>query len=152
DLSEVHKPGWSQVSAPSRVTLVCSNATNQNFTNQKLLCISGYKLDNCDGPLVGWTITLTNNTYTVSKSTDANGKYEFCGLAPGAYDLSEVHKPGWSQVSAPSRVTLVCSNATNQNFTNQKLLCISGYKLDNCVRRAQTASMSSAAWHRAPMT
>ncbi|MCX6676664.1 MAG: hypothetical protein NTU95_01800 [Methanothrix sp.] len=131
-LSEARKPGWSLVSAPSPVTLTCSNATYQNFTNQKLLCISGYKLDNCDGALPGWTITLTNGSYTVSTTTDGNGKYQFCGLAPSTYTLSELRKPGWSLVSAPSPVTLVCSNATFQNFTNQKLMCISGYKLDNC--------------------
>ena len=120
------------VSAPGPVTLVCDNATYQNFTNQKLLCISGYKLDNCNGALPGWSITLTNGSYTKPVLTDCNGKYEFCGLSPGIYTLTRALKPAGCQVTAPSPVTLVCNNATYQNFTNQKLLCISGYKLDNC--------------------
>ena len=126
------EPGGCQFSAPGPVTLVCDNATKQNFTNQKLLCISGYKVDKCNGALPGCNITLTNGSYTKSVQTDAAGKYEFCGLMPGVYTLTEALQSGWMPVIVPGPVTLVCDNATYQNFTNQKLLCISGYKLDKC--------------------
>jgi hypothetical protein len=133
---EVMKPGWAQTSSPVcyTVTLAGINITNLNFTNQWLYCISGYKKDNCgDSPLAGWNITIINSTgYSATDTTGTDGKYEFCGLAPGNYTLDEELKQGWMQVIAPPEIVLNCSNITNQNFTNQKLLCISGYKLDEC--------------------
>ncbi len=119
-LTEEPQTGWVSVSAPGTVTLVCDNATYQNFTNQKLLCISGYKLDENSIPLADWNITLTNGSYTKSALTDAAGKYEFCGLAAGDYKLTEELQDDWVQVSSPGTVTLVCVNATYQNFTNRK--------------------------------
>jgi len=116
------------------VTLNCSNITNQNFTNQALLCISGYKLDECtNSGIENWLITLNNSSYTTSNLTGSDGKYEFCNLIPGRYTLTEETKDGYissGQISLD--VNLPCgSNLTDQNFTNQKLLCISGYKLDD---------------------
>ena len=135
-LTETLKSGWIKISAPPEITLSCDNATNQNFTNQKLMCISGFKLDNCSrATLPGWDIAIHNATgYTQTKTTDSNGKFEFCDLAPGQYTLTETLKSGWIKISAPPEITLSCDNATNQNFTNQKLMCISGFKLDNCSR------------------
>ncbi len=106
-----------------------------NITSYELLCISGYKLDECTGMgLAGWEIILTNSssgevdlTYT-----NATGHYQFCGLEPGDYDLSQTLKPGWMEVDAPGPITLGCYNLTDQNFRIEKLLCISGYKFDEC--------------------
>jgi len=105
-----------------------------NITSYELLCISGYKLDECTGMgLAGWEIILTNSssgevdlTYT-----NATGHYQFCGLEPGDYDLSQTLKPGWMEVDAPGPITLGCYNLTDQNFRIEKLLCISGYKFTN---------------------
>ena len=36
----------------------------------------------------GWNVTLTNGSYTVSQTTNATGKYQFCGLMPGS-----LHRP-----------------------------------------------------------
>ncbi|OPX77807.1 MAG: Cna protein B-type domain protein [Methanosaeta sp. PtaB.Bin039] len=134
-ISEELMPGWHNVTNLTKdVVLGCQNATGNTFfnvRNEGLLCISGYKRDNCGGGLPGWKITLTNGTYTVSTTTNDTGYYEFCGLAPGVYELAETMKPGWMSVSSPSPVSLTCQDVTNQNFTNQKLLCISGYKLDD---------------------
>jgi len=132
-LNEELKQGWMQVIAPPEIVLNCSNITNQNFTNQKLLCISGYKLDDCtNAGIENWLITLNNNT--TSNLTGSDGKYEFCNLVPGRYTLTEETKDGYISSGPISLdVNLPCgSNLTDQNFTNQALLCISGYKLDDC--------------------
>ena len=91
------------------------------------MCISGYKLD--DGTkagLPGWTVTITNATgYTDSVQTGPDGKYEFCGLAPGiTYTVTETPQDGWLSVTNPVlNVPLSCtSNSENQNFTNLKVV------------------------------
>ena len=54
-------------------------------------------------PLAGWVVVLekeTNSWDVVGNTTtDANGKYCFCGLGAGEYRVFEVVQPGWSQVS-----------------------------------------------------
>ncbi len=124
-----------QVIAPPEIVLNCSNITNQNFTNQKLLCISGYKLDECSkAGIEDWLITLNNSSYTTSNLTGSDGKYEFCNLVPGRYTLTEETKDGYiSSGTISLDVTLPCgSNLTDRNFTNQALLCISGHKMNTC--------------------
>ncbi len=124
-------PSWVSID----IELNCTNLTNQNFTNQKLLCISGYKKDACTGEGISdWLVTLNNSSYTTSIRTGSDGKYEFCHLAPGDYTLIEENPSGYVSTT-PVRldVKLPCvGNLTNQNFTNQKLLCISGRKFNDC--------------------
>ena len=119
-------------------TLPCTgNLTDQNFTNQKLYCISGYKLDDCTKTgIAGWLVTINNSTYTTSVNTGSDGRYEFCRLVPGAYTITEETKSGYiSKSPVKISATLLCTgNLTNQNFTNQKLYCMSGYKLDDCTK------------------
>ena len=139
-VTEQAKAGW-RASQPSTgwqdITVQPANATAYvNFTNIQLLCISGYKLDENSLPLEDWNITLTNGSYTNSNLTDSSGKYEFCGLEPGDYDLSEEMQEGWVAVSAPDKVELNCTNVTDQNFVNRKLLCINGSKTSNCTGEA----------------
>jgi hypothetical protein len=117
------------------IELNCTNLSGQNFTNQKLLCISGYKLDDCtDRGIAGWNVTINNSTFRDDTQTDSTGRYEFCGLVPGNYTLTEDTPDGYisaGQVSIDA--TLDCDqNLTGQNFTNQKLLCISGHKKNTC--------------------
>jgi uncharacterized surface anchored protein len=130
------KPGWTNLTALCQpVTIADANISNLNFTNTRLVCISGYKLDTCNGGLSGWQINLTDSTGGLvdTTTTNATGFYQFCGLVPGDYNVSEVLQPGWEASTAPGQITLACDqNVTNQNFTNTKLLCISGYKLDTC--------------------
>jgi len=97
-------------------------------------CISGYKLDDCTKLGVkDWKVTLNNSTYTTSTFTDSAGKYEFCGLVPGDYIITEDTPAGYIPAGPVSiAATLKCKeNLTDQNFTNQKLLCISGYKINS---------------------
>ena len=135
---ELSQDGWTQTYPDGcrTIDLVGENITNLNFANQKLYCISGYKKANCGGsPLSSWNITISNiSGYSATDTTGTDGKYEFCGLAPGNYTLNEEPKQGWMQSIAPPEIVLSCSNITNQNFTNQALLCISGYKLDGCTK------------------
>ena len=78
------------------MTLDCGrNLTNQNFTNQALLCISGFKRMTATAGIAGWLITLNNSSYTTSIRTGSGGKYEFCGLVPGNYTLTEETKDGY---------------------------------------------------------
>ena len=135
---EVLQPGWAQTSPMGchTVPLAGINITNINFTNQKMYCISGYKKDNCTGaPLSGWNITLQNATGATSQLTGPDGKYQFCNLKPGDYTITEEARTGYIPFSVVANpVTLNCSNITNQNFTNQKLLCINGTKINNCTK------------------
>jgi len=133
---EVLQPGWTQTSPDGCHTKIISgaNITNINFTNQKLYCISGYKADACTkATLPGWNITLTNATHTVSQLTGPDGKYEFCNLKPGDYTIAEEVRSGYGAITTVSNpVNLSCKNITDQNFTNQKLLCINGTKYNDC--------------------
>ncbi len=135
-ICEAPQSGWTQTSSPicHTVTLAGINITNINFTNQMLYCISGYKLDACNNtPLSGWNITLQNATSTISQLTGLDGKYEFCNLRPENYTITEELRPGYIAVSVVTNpVKLNCSNITGQNFTNHRLLCISGKKINHC--------------------
>ncbi len=108
---------------------------NLNFTNRRSLCLSGYKLDENNGPQSGWEITVTNSTgdEVGTDTTDVNGFWEVCDLIQGEYNISETMQPGWIAVTPATGtlpVTLVDKNLQNLNFTNRRSLCLSGYKLD----------------------
>jgi hypothetical protein len=94
-------------------------------------CISGYTLNACTNTgLSGWTVLLTNGSYTVSTTTDASGKYQFCGLSPGSYTVRENVKTGW--LGNPTQnVVLGVGGMTGVTFWNTPLLCISGYMLNS---------------------
>jgi hypothetical protein len=65
--------------------------------------------------------------------TDIDGFYSFCELEPGDYEVCEVVEPGYMPVGPTCiPVTLECENAIDVNFTNTPLLCIEGYKIDDC--------------------
>ena len=138
-ITEETKSGYISKS-PVKIgaTLPCTgNLSSQNFTNQKLYCVSGYKLDDCTKTgIAGWRVTINNSTYSTSVNTGTGGKYEFCSLVPGAYTITEETKSGYiSKSPVKISATLPCTgNLTDQNFTNQKLYCISGYKLDDCTK------------------
>jgi len=70
--------------------------------------------------LKDWTIELrkadvpgapvaASNGYLMTKTTDENGYYEFTGLEPGTYTVSEVLKPGWENIT-PIQKTVVIGN------------------------------------------
>ena len=85
--------------------------------------ISGFKLNasNNNG-LPGWNIRLlnaTNGLEIANKTTNSSGFYNFSDIPNGIYNLTEVMKPGWVNLSAMSQiVTINGMDATNKNFTN----------------------------------
>ncbi|MDD4651609.1 MAG: hypothetical protein PHQ34_05200, partial [Methanothrix sp.] len=136
-VTETTKPGWTTITTPVLpVTLDCNtNLTNRNFTNQKLLCISGQELNSCTGdPLDGWTIEVFNKStgqrvgWTTSNAT---GHWQICSLAPGDYLVNETVKSGWHNEHSSQTVSLVCENKSTMNFNNDPQMCLSGYKLNS---------------------
>jgi serine-aspartate repeat-containing protein C/D/E len=128
------KSGW--LGNPTQnVVLGVGSMTGVTFWNTPLLCISGYTLNACTTTaLSGWIIILTNGSYTVSATTDASGKYQFCGLSPGTYTVLEKIKSGW--LGNPTQNVVVgCDNKTGVTFWNTPL-CISGYALNACTTTA----------------
>lgn len=105
------------------------------YTYDNTHCLSGYKKDGCtDEPLADWAINVSNSTWFEITNTNDTGFWEICNLEDGDYTICEVQQAGWAQTdpdSCHSR-TLNKANITNINFTNQKLMCISGYKMDAC--------------------
>src|SRR5690606_41471343 len=66
-VTETVPAGWTEVSKPGPITLVCASNTTADFVNQELLCINGTKTRSCDNePVSGTTITLTNSSGTVA--------------------------------------------------------------------------------------
>ncbi len=133
-VSEETQAGWVHTNATSKsVSLSGVDITNLNFTNVKLLNISGYKINDTDGNGVwdpgemgipGWNITLSNATMTQTTMTDANGFYMFTNLMPGSYTLTEENRAGWTPTNASSKsITLAGGDLTNLNFTNIQSVC-----------------------------
>ena len=149
-ICEIVQPGYLNTSAKKlNVTLTSGqilNVTNTFgiFGNVQLATIQGIKYldinqngtyDNGDTPLANWTINLTNSSGPVgAQNTDANGFFQFTGLVPGQYTISEVVQPGYLNTSAQTlNVTLTSGqvlNVTNSFdvFGNIQLATIQGIK------------------------
>ncbi len=134
-VTEVQKTGWIQTYAPTGDIVITSgaNITDVNFGNYKYGKISGYKYEDKDGDgnlddsgntkQDGWTICLDANTCVVTGAGDwPRGYYEFTGLMPGTYTLTEVLPDGWTQTHAPNPVIVRSgTNSDNNNFGNFKI-------------------------------
>ncbi len=91
--------------------------------------------------LMGWTITLTNDTgVTITQTTAQDGSYNFTNLTDGNYTVGEVMQPGWIQTApavsatglATYKVQISGSNAvTGEDFGNFKLDEIKGEKFND---------------------
>jgi uncharacterized repeat protein (TIGR01451 family) len=144
NVSEVMQPDWQPVGSTYHIVDLksgCSNVDNQNFTNErkpKTYCISGYKLDATEKiGIKDWTIFIDQNNDgklnpgESSTLTDADGKYLFCGLSVGEYNVSEVMQPNWKPVGSTYIKVDLKSDIEDQNFTNKRAPtynCLSGYK------------------------
>lgn len=111
---------------------------NRNFGIFPAGKISGTKFDDLNGNgtrdtgepgLANWSINLTGSATRIV-TTDANGYYEFNGLYPGSYSVSEVQQSGWVQTAGPASYSVTVAgpgvNVANQNFGNFRLFSISG--------------------------
>jgi hypothetical protein len=87
------------------------------------------KKDEGEPGLAGWTIRLLlddevsvsgKDEFIVSAITNADGSYTFNNIAPGTYDVREVHQKGWKRMSKnPKDIVIVGgSNVTDVNFGN----------------------------------
>jgi parallel beta-helix repeat protein len=100
-------------------------------------CIGGYKLDTSGNKLPGWTVFIDSDGDDVhdagepSDVTDSSGYWQICGLnASSIVNVTEVSLAGWrpyDPLAGWQTVTVLSNNETDYvNFTNQKLMCISG--------------------------
>ena len=127
-VSEVMQENWVAVDPQTGSqwgNLSTTNVTDVNFTNRRSLCLSGYKLDENNGPQEGWNITVSRDDQIVGWDlTDPAGYWEVCDLIQGNYTVSEVMQTGWIAVN-PSTGSqwgnLTTSNLSNLNFTNNRL-------------------------------
>jgi hypothetical protein len=135
EVCEEMQADWTNVGDTCiEVILTDDNAVGVNFVNTPLLCINGTKTRDCDGaPVADVTINLLDSSGEIIASTMTNGcgEYSFCGLLPGDYTVEEVLPAGWVEVSSPGPITLISASSTGNDFVNQELLCISGYKYND---------------------
>ncbi|MGI6423584.1 MAG: choice-of-anchor K domain-containing protein [Candidatus Dojkabacteria bacterium] len=116
------------------IALGAGESVTCTFTNTKYGSISGYKLQDADNddstttdrtPVSGWTIILKdkNGTEIARTTTNVNGYYEFTGLLPADYIVTEGLEVGWIVLVGDSKnVTLDAGeNEENVNFVNVKL-------------------------------
>ena len=86
--------------------------------------------------LKGWTIKISNNTWSETQVTDEDGEYEFY-IPYGTFHVEEIPQPGFSQTqgSAGYDITLSDGHAhiTDINFGNQQILKfnVTGFKWDD---------------------
>ncbi len=123
-ISEVQQAGWTQ-SAPASgdydVTLASGEVSEWSFDfgNWTTTELHGYKFydKNADGVwlgpdevgLAGWQINLVGtagngNAVNLTTWTDAIGSYEFLGVSPGVYTISETLQPFWTQTAPAGNV------------------------------------------------
>jgi hypothetical protein len=98
---------------------------------QTLANISGMKFNDSnnnginDGEqgLAGWTITL-EGPVSATTITDSSGEYNFQGLLPGTYTVSETQRGGWTQTAPKSGTHTVVLNGLDvvgKDFGNFKM-------------------------------
>ncbi|MCE8426424.1 MAG: hypothetical protein J5U17_11685 [Candidatus Methanoperedens sp.] len=128
--TEITQSTYANSSAAPGIWNVTAVAVNANGTAmQKWIwmvisptpgSISGYKINSANNlGIPGWTINLTNATMNVPATTNANGMYQFTGLANGTYTVTEMMQTGWTNVTSTSTDVLIAgADVINQNFTN----------------------------------
>jgi LysM repeat protein len=139
-VSERVKDGWRVLGDATRTTNLDTPGTDCDeivFTNERLGCIDGYKINQLDQGLIGWEITATNQSTKETKSvkTDNNGYYRLNGLEMGVWTVSENSDkyPGWAAVT-PSQFDIELTSpdsCVHTRFKNRApSACIDVYKTD----------------------
>ena len=137
------------------VNLGCDGAEVDFRNIPESLCINGSKINNCTGAgIAGWGIYLYDATgkNIAATQTDRNGRYSFCGLAPGQYRVCEEERDGYIPVAYINHssasclpesctcdvcnncipVILDCKSSEENNFENIPPLSIRGRVIDDC--------------------
>lgn len=118
---EVVPAGYVSTTSTSKAVIIGpkTKKVTVNFGNAKPVTIKGLKYNDLNNngkynkgepALPGWTILLNNSSGNVRTAvTDNNGKFQFTGLLPGTYTISEALKSGYTNTSALSRKITVTS-------------------------------------------
>ena len=77
-------------------------------------CVTGYIYNTAGGvPLRNWVLQLEGPDGTIRRTrSNSNGRYEFNGVVPGVYTVSERVEPGWRVVSPQASVITVAPAKT----------------------------------------
>ncbi len=90
--------------------------------------------------LAGWTVTLTDGTYTAATTTDSSGDYSFDNVPVGTYSVCETAQGGWYASYPDTDINnnchpnvVVSENLTTFgiNFGNYRYATISGHKYED---------------------
>jgi len=156
DVWEEGQEGWVPTS-PSEVTVEIQGDSHEvvDFLNFAEGCVEGYKYEDVndngvydpavDRPIEGWEITLAITTGVVGDppmsaimiigetTTDADGHYQFCGLGPGLYVVSEETRSDWVPTSPTSsgNMLLPSGGTLRFDFLNFHPGSIYGYKFED---------------------
>jgi hypothetical protein len=108
--------------------------------------IAGYKFDDLnsnsiwDGGepgLINWEINLFDGPNLMGQTmTDVNGYYQFDGLVPGTYGVSETNQPAWVQTYPLSVFYMIDleegDNLTGFDFGNSDTTCVDSIMWETC--------------------
>lgn len=148
ELREVLRSGWAQSRAPKTVRIPFGSGSRDfggnDFGNYRPATIAGVKYEDMDADgnrdgddalLADWTIGLGGGPSAPRTDvTDHSGSYEFGGLRPGTYTVTEQLKPGW-RFSAPAdgthTITVRSGDARTAEFGNYRPATIAGVKFDD---------------------
>ena len=139
---ESAEPNYSEFSNDSPETVGSNGSGTIHIVNkQDPLSISGYKFDaDEETGLEGWTIKLYSCledflecSFTGDETTtDVNGFYTFTGLSTGLYQVGEVLKAGWTNLSGPFLnvdLTTPGQDSENNNFVNFENVSVTACKV-----------------------
>jgi uncharacterized surface anchored protein len=130
------KANWRAVGDSEKVVNLTTpgNCVTVDFKNEALGCVAGYKINDLDHGLPGWTIVARNaDGVEYTTVTDKNGFFQFHQLSMGTWTISEVLQTGWEPVT-PSEFDVVitrpfvCEEVRFKNRTSYA--CVDIYKFD----------------------
>jgi len=132
NVTEQPKSGWAANSQFYVINLPGDCGRDDLDFDNELCCISGTKsVPDGESP-AGFVIQVKNVTTGVivdTATTDPNGGWKICGLAPGAYNVTEQPKSGWAANSQFYVINLPGDCGRDDlDFDNVRLVCISGFK------------------------
>jgi uncharacterized surface anchored protein len=138
-VQEEVQAGWYAVGPTQQQVELTAPGESKSvtFTNDRLTCVDGHKINQLDQGLFGWTIKAENVATGETKSTvtDGNGYFRFTDLKAGTWKISEELQPGWEAVT-PAQLEVqvqvqkpgVCQYVRFKNRT--EYACVDVYKKD----------------------
>lgn len=141
-VSEELRAGWVNLSTPTNPINItqrqdCTQVVPLVFKNKYVPtgCIDGYKINDLEEVLSGWTIQAVNQATNqkLTTMTNSQGYYLFPDLVYGTWEVSEILQSGWTPVT-PSTVSVTvdsnseCKHVRFKNRTD--FACLDVYKRD----------------------